>query len=390
MKRVLSLLLLGCVLAGPASALQVTGSFSGWWDQPEQQNHGVIISVTNTNEGKQAAIFWAVFDNAGQADWFFAQGPTDGNQILAQLYQVQGPIFLGAQGPGSAQVEEIGTLTVTFDDCNNGNASFITGPTSIGSGSFPIARLTQQVGSDCTGGLIDDISRSAATGSVQFALLSTTAASASGSVVYDQRVDRVQLTVSVSGLPAGDHQLRVNGRSEGTLSVSAQGSASSSFRSPVLTTEALLDFNPLGSLFEVLRNGEVVLAATAPATLLGNGGGQEGPPPFGSSERKIDLINTGVYPQGSGDAEIKQFASVVEFDVDIEDVPVGPYLLRVGGVDRGTLQVAPNDGRNEAELEFRFPVTPGKLLLDFNPLGQRIEVFQGATLVFFLDFPLNP
>jgi len=39
---------------GSASAMEVTGGFTGWWDQPAQQNHGVILVVSELPDGAKA------------------------------------------------------------------------------------------------------------------------------------------------------------------------------------------------------------------------------------------------------------------------------------------------------------------------------------------------
>jgi hypothetical protein len=45
------------------------------------------------------------------------------------------------------------------------------------------------------------------------------------------------------------------------------------------------------------------------------------------------------------------------------------------------------DGSIEGELEFRNPVEPGKILLDFDPRGQAIEVLDGSTVILEMSFP---
>ena len=77
-----------------------------------------------------------------------------------------------------------------------------------------------------------------------------------------------------------------------------------------------------------------------------------------------------------------------DFRVEIEDVPVGPYSLHVGGQTVGVIQVKTlADGSIEGELEFRNPVEPGKILLDFDPRGQNIEVLDGSTVILETLFP---
>ena len=79
-----------------------------------------------------------------------------------------------------------------------------------------------------------------------------------------------------------------------------------------------------------------------------------------------------------------------DFSVEIEDVPAGSYDLSVGGEIVGTLQAAVDfDGTVRGELEFRDPVEPGKILLDFDPRGKQIDVLEGGTVVLETLFPNN-
>jgi hypothetical protein len=55
----------------------------------------------------------------------------------------------------------------------------------------------------------------------------------------------------------------------------------------------------------------------------------------------------------------------------------------VGGVDRGGLVVSLGRG----ETEFRDPVEPGKILLDFDPRGEQIDLLEGTTVILETLFP---
>ena len=45
------------------------------------------------------------------------------------------------------------------------------------------------------------------------------------------------------------------------------------------------------------------------------------------------------------------------------------------------------DGTVQGELEFRNPVEPGKILLDFDPRGQQIDGLDGSTVILEALFP---
>ncbi|MBK8286698.1 MAG: hypothetical protein IPK97_18560 [Ahniella sp.] len=94
------------------------------------------------------------------------------------------------------------------------------------------------------------------------------------------------------------------------------------------------------------------------------------------------LTNTGVYPAGQGKAEFEERAERTEFKVELEDVSAGSYTIRVAGQSRGTLVAASTVNGIRGEVEYRSPVEPGKVLLDFDPRGQLVEIVQGSTIVF--------
>ncbi|HEY6942893.1 hypothetical protein [Dokdonella sp.] len=92
------------------------------------------------------------------------------------------------------------------------------------------------------------------------------------------------------------------------------------------------------------------------------------------------LGNTGVVPAASGKARFEDRGDRTDFKVQVEDLPVGAYSLRVAGTERATLNVVAASIGTFAEVEFRSPVEPGKVLLDFDPRAQLVEVVQGNTV----------
>jgi hypothetical protein len=110
--------------------------------------------------------------------------------------------------------------------------------------------------------------------------------------------------------------------------------------------------------------------------------------PPGTSEFEVPLANAGVHPGASGKARFRQRDDRTEFKVEIEDLPIDTYRIRVGGVDRGPIQVASVVGGTQGEVEYRDPVEPGKVLLDFDPRGQEVAVTDGGgTLLLGIQFP---
>ncbi len=107
-------------------------------------------------------------------------------------------------------------------------------------------------------------------------------------------------------------------------------------------------------------------------------------------EIAADMINTGVLINAKGEADWRMNTDRVEFSVQIEDVPAGSYTLKSGGVEVGTIEAfAMHDGEVYGHIRFRDPEITGSKPLDFEPRGQKIEVFQGDSLILEADFPVE-
>jgi hypothetical protein len=219
------------------------------------------------------------------------------------------------------------------------------------------------------------------------ALVAAAAAGAgSGDTKLRIREDcRRDFSVEIEDVPVGGYELFVGGVLRGTIQVLDLGDrvqGELEFTSEQGEQDELfLDFEPVGATVEVKQGDTLFFSLTqgAPGTGGGGGGGCAGAP----LEIDVPLLSTGG-SGAQGDARYRIRADCREdFKVEIEDVGDGSYDLRVGGVSRGTLQVAAGQG----ELEFSDPVESGKLLLDFDPRGQDVEVFDGGTLILERAFP---
>ena len=92
------------------------------------------------------------------------------------------------------------------------------------------------------------------------------------------------------------------------------------------------------------------------------------------------FTNTGAVPAASGKARFEDRSDRSDFKVEAEDLPIGDYALRVAGAEKATLTVTTSANGSEGEVEFRSPAEPGKVLLDFDPRGQLVEIAQGSTV----------
>jgi hypothetical protein len=229
----------------------------------------------------------------------------------------------------------------------------------------------------------------------------------------------MEFEVEVEGLPDGDYHLYLGMQDRGGLNV-VNGQGRSQFRSPGETGTMVMTFDPRGMLIEIYDDQGVVLSsfenrfamdkyshngagdddhrfdcASGPGTGHGMGGGMDGGMDDcvndgDSIEIEVDLNNTAALLDAKGKAEWKMNTERVEFSVEIEDVPAGTYTLKVGGIEEGVFEAFQmGNGEVYGRIKFRDPETTGREHLDFEPRGQKIEVFQGSNIILEVNFPIE-
>ncbi len=193
--------------------------------------------------------------------------------------------------------------------------------------------------------------------------------------------------VEIEDVPTGAYDVYVGGVLRGVLTVVDTGfgiEGELEFDTdPDDPGELLLDFDPTGAAVEV-RQGATVFFSSA---FTGGGGGGGGA--CTAEETEVPLLNSGADGDAKGKARYRLESDCDDdFRVEAEDLPLGVYDLRVGGVVQGTLTVALVDGEPEGELEFdNDPDELGELPLTFDPRGQLIEIVQGGTVYLDRVFP---
>src|SRR5262245_33618626 len=199
---------------------------------------------------------------------------------------------------------------------------------------------------------------------------------ASGDARFRERRGERDFDVEVEDLPDGSYSLLVDGTERGTIAVEG-GRGKIEFSSGGDDPDELpLDFEPLGALIQVAQGSTIVLSGT----LLADATGVNVCTP---SESTTVLNNVGPDPDASGKARFRVKDDCDrDFEVEIEDLPVGMYDVVVGGVVRGAIDVVDlGNGEVEGEIEFDTDADdPGEVLLDFDPTGQTIEIRQGTTV----------
>jgi hypothetical protein len=398
-----------------AQELIVTRSFTGLWDQPLHENQGINLQIVHQLSGEKVGVaYWFTYGSDNKSAWFIGIGPANGSRIEMTLYEAADVGFLQPDDPQDDPVNEVGTMMIEFTSCKDGDVTYMTNLANVGSGSFPIERITDLHNTNCTGGVSDDTPADVLLTEQRIGLApARQGISGSGHADFEERADRTEFSVEVEDLADGNYRIVVGGVDRGELVV-ALGIGETEFRSPVEAGKVLLTFNPRGRVIEVhddqgavLSSGDNVFAGGGGCTHNcggmgggggggmgggggGSGGGGGGDPEidFGAVDIEVELDNSGVYPAASGDAKLEPRDDRTDFSVEIEDVPVGSYDLRIGGNIVGTIEVmVMTDGSVQGELEFRTPVEPGKILLDFDPRGLQIDVLEGTTVVLETLFP---
>jgi hypothetical protein len=326
---------------------------------------------------------------------------------------------------GADPARSIGTMTMEFDSCESGVVTFDTDLAGVGSGSFNIEKLLEVMNTHCTGGISDDMYADAMFGEQRMELSpARDGITGNGHARYEDYPGHMEFEVEVEGLPDGDYHLYVGMQDRGGFTVEG-GHGVAGFASPGETGRTMMTFDPRGMQIEIRDDQGVMLSSFENRfeeddhNHHGDGDGHEGDddhnydcefgPGMGHHggmgggmgddmadcvnegefiEIDIDLVNTGVLSGAKGEAEWEMNSDRVGFSVEIEDVPAGSYPLSVGGTAVGTIQAFEmHDGEVYGHIQFRDPEAHGREHLDFEPRGQKIEVFAGDSVILEVEFP---
>jgi hypothetical protein len=108
-----------------APAPTLPGALTGLWWNASESGWGIHFTQRGTN----VFAAWYTYDAAGNPKWYvasncFGASGTSGT-CTGKLYEVNGPRFFGANfDPTLVHVVEAGTLSVTFQDANNGSMTY--------------------------------------------------------------------------------------------------------------------------------------------------------------------------------------------------------------------------------------------------------------------------
>ena len=416
----------GADSSGSMDEFMVTRHFTGSWDQVDQKSQGLSLDVIEQDDGsRKSAAFWFTYGKDRKTAWYLGIGDLIEDRIEFVLYDSTDVGFMQDAAPGSDSATSIGTMTIVFDSCDSGVVTFETDHEEVGSGSFNIVRISEVMNTHCSGGISDDMHADAMFGEQRMELTSAREGiTGNGHASYEDYPGHMEFEVEVEGLPDGDYHLFVGMQDRGVLNVH-EGHGKLEFASPGETGKLMMTFDPRGEQVEIHDGQGVVLSSFDNSFEEddhghhGDGEGHDGEGDhnydceFGSGsghgmgggmgdgmhdcvddgefiEIEVDLENTGVLADAKGEAEWEMNSNRVEFSVEIEDIPVGSYVLKVGGIEVGIIEAFEMHGGDiYGHITFRDPEVHGREHLDFEPRGQAIEVLQGDNIILEVNFPIE-
>ncbi len=125
---------------------------AGSWFNPATNGQGLVFDVVDTSTTKLLAAAWFTFDinppGAGDNDgfgstqqrWFSANGNFSGETAMLQIFSPSGGVF-NDSGFMVNRGDPVGTMTVTFSDCENGEIVFDFDSPEVSDDTVEIRRI---------------------------------------------------------------------------------------------------------------------------------------------------------------------------------------------------------------------------------------------------------
>ena len=364
----------------------ITSSFSGIWDQPEQESQGIILQISEQDDDEKVGIaYWFTYGADFQTSWYLGIGPVTGNTIEMVLYTASDIGFMADNLEGNEEVVPVGTMDLDFHNCNKGMAAyaFVNGDVVTASDDFPIKRISSIYHQRCSGGISDDTPSNGKPLQLEVRLFPVEEdGSGEGKAKFWERTDRADFKVEVEGVADGEgYIIRICADNEDAdvvvqefpMSV-VEGEGELEFRSPEIDDKLNLNFDPRGCKIELIEGG-VVLLTTGEDILSEKITGKPDKDDDEGMEIEAEFTNTNEpgYESASGEAEYEMEGDEREFSVKVKNAPAGFYTVEV---DNAVVEfeVVEMDGKLEGRVKFTDPVKADTLELDFDVLGEIIEI----------------
>ena len=303
-------------------------------------------------------------------------GPAQGRVValLSRFLHQAGVEVTGLDANSIYEITSDGVVVIDFETDANGAGDVSLSPEALGLDPRGRVFAVREPGGAEVLVMADPDATNGGTTLAEHAPLAAIAGG-TGTASFSAQNGVWSFRVEIAGVEPADYVVWIDGIPRATIDA-ASGAGGVDFSSAPGAGALLLDFDPRIATIEVLHGGEYRFAGTGHAQILG-----------------IDMCVQAIRAQalvaessGLGVVELTTRTNCRRsFRVTIGGVPMGDYDVVVGGAVRGTIAVgADENGATEGELTLS-GVSDGGAPLDFDPLGEAIEVRQSAERFFSLE-----
>ena len=179
------------------------------------------------------------------------------------------------------------------------------------------------------------------------------------------------------------HLITANGVNIGYFTPLAGGIARVRFSTDPGAGDRPLDFDPVDTTFLVILNDvEILEFRTGPNSSIGGGS-----TPIGETVQAFNASEAA--PGATGTATLRDRSTRFDFDVEVQDLPIGSYDLIVGEFKQGAIAVKTGADGTRGSISFSTDQSgnPPKPPLTFDPRGQNVQIVQGSTVFLSMTFP---
>jgi hypothetical protein len=121
---------------------------SGAWFNPQQDGHGFLVELTQTDDQPALVVFWFVFVD-GQQTWLLGSAPFENGTALMDMQQFSGADFPPAFDPETALASDWGSLEFTQTGGGSATVTWQSSLPGFSSDSLELTRLSTLLGHSC-------------------------------------------------------------------------------------------------------------------------------------------------------------------------------------------------------------------------------------------------
>ena len=120
---------------------------SGSWYDPSTSGQGFTIYLFDEKKKKKATVTWFTYDENGNQSWISGTGTvTDQTISISNMVKHTGGFLFS----GASETTEMGSLTLSWDQCRNAVANYDFATVGLGSGTMNLKQLTTLENTECS------------------------------------------------------------------------------------------------------------------------------------------------------------------------------------------------------------------------------------------------